>query len=285
MLRELQVVPASVDTPTHFEFKALIPADTYPRRAAWGKDLFTLRLASANQQLAPFGYRLEAKGAQADLYHGAELVRGDLSYFFPPATYRDDSGAGDFAMVIEDSQGRQWLVRGSGIEQWDYMLHRQTRPIFVGTHMITYEQRPAAAGEDGDTAVILQDGQPVFTYALAPSPVVDPVRALDEWNGSWVLEVNGVLLVGGSNWNAKELHADEVFQWTKIDGKPFFFVRRASTITAWYDGQELPAKWDEILHNQCCEPAIFNPEHSPNALWFYALRDGWWYYAEIAGKP
>ena len=48
-----------------------------------------------------------------------------------------------------------------------------------------------------------------------------------------------------------------------------------------YDGEVLPVNYDEVIHYRCCEPAAFNVGGSEQMVWFYARRDGAWYYVEL----
>jgi hypothetical protein len=284
-LSEYAVVPTSVDTPGHFEFNARIPESILQKRTGWTDYSYGDGLPEANRQLAPFGYRLvlnqDSQGNKTfDLFHGNNLVKGSLSLFYPVSAYQDEQGNGDFALVVENAQG-DWLVRKENIEVWDMMLHRYTRPVFAGSRLITVERDLSASLGMTDRVIVKQDGQPIFTYSLASSPVEEVVKTLGEWNGSWVLEVNGTLIVDGAIYNLKDFQTDELFNWMMLDGKPFFFFRRNGKTSAWYDGKELPVQYDEIIHGRCCEPAAFNVITSPEALWFYASRDGIWYIAEL----
>ena len=39
-------------------------------------------------------------------------------------------------------------------------------------------------------------------------------------------------------------------------------------------------RYDEIIHGECCG-GVNNPRFSEHMAWFYARRDGIWYYVEI----
>jgi hypothetical protein len=176
------------------------------------------------------------------------------------------------------------LVRKAGIEKWNEAFHHFTRPVMAGARLITVE-REFDQNSATERVVVMQDRQPIYTYTLAPSPVEEQVKTLAEWNGGWVLEVNGTLIVNGVNYNQKDFQADEIFNWTILNGKPFFFFRRDGKFGAWYDGKELAVQYDEIIHGRCCEPGAFNVVNSPDALWFYARQDGLWYFVELTINP
>jgi hypothetical protein len=292
-LEEYAVVSASVDTPSHMEFHQRIPAEIFAKRAAWRDFNWQGRLDDNNRLLAPFGYRLEAmKSAdgqdRADLYQGDTLVTGSLAYVYPASAYQDETGQGDFAMIVEDSSYKQWLVRKDSLSEWDSTAHRFVLPILASGGRLIDVVRDVSQDEMGhelsymyDVVLVQQDGQTVFTYAVAASPVTELVKGLWEWQGGWVLEINGTLIVDGANWNQKEIGADEIFGFQMIAGKPFFFFKRDGTIGMWYDGLELPVTYDDIIHYRCCEPAAFNPRTSPSMAAFFALREGVWYYVEL----
>ncbi len=278
-LSEYAVVKASEDTPSHMEFDARIPKEILEgRNMRVGIDRY-------NQLLGPFGVRLEEKvnadgQTTYDLYQADHLLKGDLTFVWRPSVYQDEQGKGDFAMIVEDSQGR-WLVRKDLLEPWDDMLHRYTRPVFTSGGLITAERNPDNETGSNDRVLIKQDGQVIFSYGLAPSAVKEAVKTLDEWNGGWVLEVDGTLIVSGANWNQKDFPADEIFNWTKIDGKPFFFFRRDGKTGAWYDGKELDLAYDEVVHGNCCEPGMFNVRNGEKQIAFYARKDGMWYFVKL----
>ena len=286
-LSEFAVIEAGKDFPSHFEYNQRIPADLYPERANWYEQSAEQRLAQANQALAAFGWRLEAApsadGSQRfSLYQGEKRVKEGVTMYFPPAIYRDEQGNGDFALVVEDAQAQDWLARKNGLETWDLMLHRGTRPVFDSAgNLITVERGTPDYTLEGDALLVKQAETVIYRYALAASPVSEPVKKLDAWNGGWVLEVDGALIVNGAIYNLKDFPAEEIFNWTYLNGKPFFFFRKDGKIGAWYAGQVLPVQWDEVIHDRCCEPAAFNVLTTPNAVWFHARRSGMWYFVQI----
>jgi hypothetical protein len=141
----------------------------------------------------------------------------------------------------------------------------------VGEHWITVERDAGT-----DTVLVQQDGRTVFRYRTAQQ-VEEPVKALSAWKDAWVLEVNGVLVVNGEIWNESKFKADEIFNWTMLNGKPFFFFRRGGSLGAWYDGNELPVTFAALIHDRCCEPAMFNVVNTEDQIRFYAEQNGMWY--------
>jgi hypothetical protein len=50
-----------------------------------------------------------------------------------------------------------------------------------------------------------------------------------------------------------------------------------------YAGRDLAYVYDQVVHNQTGDLAVFNPGGNNAIFWFLALRDGVWYYVEIEG--
>lgn len=58
-----------------------------------------------------------------------------------------------------------------------------------------------------------------------------------------------------------------------------FYTQKGLTRIRFGD-QELPYFYDQVVINSVAENKIFDPGIKGNYLWFYALRDGLWYYVE-----
>jgi hypothetical protein len=282
---EYALLPASEDAPTHMEFRSRIPPEVFARRMDQRDRTAQQAVQENNALLAPFDCRLGLQKAddgsdRFDLSCGGEQVMADLRMVYPASVYRDEQGSGDFAMLIEDGDAKLWFARQAGVEAWDATLHRYTRPVLAeGGRLITVERGPDS-GTVFDLVLVKADGETIFSYQPVASPVAEPVKGLWGWQGGWVLEVNGTLIVNGENINGKEGYG-EIFNWTLIDGKPLFFFERGSQVGIAYDGSILPLAYAQVIHYQCCEPAMFNIGSSSDMVWFYALRDATWYYVEL----
>lgn len=78
-----------------------------------------------------------------------------------------------------------------------------------------------------------------------------------------------------------------VFGSRNLSGRPFQFVTNpdsGSHVRLHYAGSDLPYVYDSVIHDQAGETAVFNPGSSGSIAWFYALRDGLWYYIEIDSR-
>ena len=283
-LEEWRLVLASVDTPGHTEFNQRIPAEVKARRSAWRDTTLADGIAANNRLLEPFGYRLKDQTldngpSSITLYQGEQPLLERLEMAYPASVYHNEQGQGDFALVVIDAQSQGWLVRTSGVTAYDLGVSQYTRPVFAGQRLISLE---SYYGEDTRLHLsVRQDGSEIYQYRPLGSGASEPVQGLSSWDGHWVLEINGFLIVDGVIWNKKDFPAGEIFNWHMLNGKPLFFFTRAGQTGIWYDGRELPVTYDRVVHYRCCESAIFNPGGSDPMIWFYAQRDGYWYYVEL----
>jgi formylglycine-generating enzyme required for sulfatase activity len=56
--------------------------------------------------------------------------------------------------------------------------------------------------------------------------------------------------------------------------------REGAKFGIYYDGQEMPQRYDEIPHYLCCSAGAMNPETYPNMVRFFGRRGEQWYYVE-----
>lgn len=61
---------------------------------------------------------------------------------------------------------------------------------------------------------------------------------------------------------------------------PFFFTEQNGQVYLNLAGQSLPNRYDRVITQNQGELSVFNPGASGSVIWFYALRDGLWYYVE-----
>ncbi len=141
---------------------------------------------------------------------------------------------------------------------------------------------PVTGGMMYSTAVSVQSGgQEVYRYNMSSAHAgTFPLYYLGSWDGRWVLEANGMLIIDGQIVN-QEWGADEIFGCQELNNQPFcFFVQGGQTHLS-YGGGTLPVTYDYVYHGMCCEPAAFNVAGNDQMVWFYALRDGIWHYVEL----
>jgi hypothetical protein len=271
-VEEHAVVEDAVDKPTHFEFNQRIAAQVFEKRMALRNLTPEKKASGVNEVLEPFGYALRHNPLLSSyayqLFKDDQLVLDDVGPFWQ-ATKREDGA--DFLLPIETGQGKPLLVTRDKVEAWDSVF---TPPIYYGNELI-------AAQVEGDKVVVrrLSDDQVLYSQPVTSGPVEMPIKTFEAWQGSWVLESDGVLVIDGQNIN-QQLGYDSIFNWVVLQGQPFFFFTKGQRTGIFYAGKEQDAGYDQVIHYQCCEPAAFNPGSEASIVWFYALRDGMWYYVE-----
>ena len=276
VVEEYPVVSKDLDTPNHFEFNQRILPAVLERREIWRGRIPERRADAAKQALARFGYRLELKaelpGLHYDLYQGDTLVKADISTVWPISVAASGS---DFALLVEDDQGRSLLITRGATQPWDTARHGFIAPVLVGLDLVSVEA--AANGQDW---IVRRGDQTVYTVRDKPIGAANPLKGLWSWSGHWLLEVDGQVIIDGKSLN-EELGYQEVFAWQLLNGQPFYLFRKDGRIGVSYAGQTLAPRYDEVIHYRCCEPAAFNVAGNGTMVWGYALRNGLWYYVEM----
>jgi len=279
-VEEYPIVAKEVDSPGHIGYMQRIDTVTVlEERLAWRRPSPEGRVANTNQVLGKFGYRLvprEKPGCPTcvlyDLYHGDKLVQSMLNVVWPITV--NDKGD-DFALLVEDDRGRDFLIRRDAVEPWDPSRHAFKPPVYAGDSLVTIE-----VDYEGGQMAVRRGNEIVYTTPLPPPSPEDPVKGLWSWRGRWVLELKGQVVVDGKSLN-QELGYDEIFGWRLLKGQPFYFFTRDGRVGVSYAGEVLPYQYDEVVHYKCCEPAAFNVAGNDTMVWFHALRDGMWYYVEM----
>jgi hypothetical protein len=280
-VEEYAIVEGAVDSPTHFEFNTRIPQGILDKRRAWREPSAEERIAHVNMALAPFNYRLVSAGQQMglpvyDLHRGDQLVQAGLGNIWQVSV--NDAGD-DFALLADKTKGPgpTLLIRRESVENWDRSVHGFLPPVFAGQELVTVQQHGALLNW-----FTVKRGQRIVHLAPYRQIVANPFKGLVSWQGRWVLEIDGRVLVDGKSLN-RQLGYDEVFNWRLLDGQPFYFFRKGKKTSVSYTGATLPYRYEQVIHYACCEPAAFNVRNSAQMLSFYALREGIWYYVE-AGR-
>jgi hypothetical protein len=288
-IEEYPIVAADVEAPYCFEFLDYMPDGILARREAWRGFDAVQRVSTLNETLSPFGYRLVAeKNAEwnctfYDLYREDELVESDLWSIWPVAV--NESGT-DFALVAMNTPNEMplyLLIRNGDVQPLDYDQFLNIPPVYLGDDLITVE----SLDNYGQYAVRRGD-EVLYTYTASGIVAgAHPVKRLQVWEGHWVLEtIEGVFIDGESL--TGQLRVDDIFHYVIFQGQPLFFFRKGLPLLGWggqvrisYGDETLPLIYDEVVHYRCCEPAVFNIGSNEHMLWFYARKDGMWYYVEM----
>jgi len=108
----------------------------------------------------------------------------------------------------------------------------------------------------------------VETLVSAPQPVDNRLAYAGE----------GMPMLSGGT-EAASAGSDTIFQ-QEIEGKTLALYHRERLVHLSYDGGELHNTYDAVVYAGGPESAMYNPDASGRLMWFYALRDGLWYYVE-----
>ena len=272
-VEEYPIVAQEVDSPEHLEYLQRISAATLSKRQAWREPSADMVVESVNEVLAEFGYRLEPVSSEPvptyQLYRDDTVIRKEITRFLPVTV---NERRDDFVLLIEIDHRDMEMVQRGKVEAWNPGPEVRTPPVYYGNDLVSTRQ-------EGLETIRLERGDEVlYTVQVEPQPN-NPVKGLWAWDGHWVLEVDGQLIIDGQSLN-EELGYDEVFGWALLGGKPFYFFSQGGQVRLSYPGETLPYTYDDVVHYQCCGPAAFNPRYNEVMIWFHALRDGTWHYVE-----
>jgi hypothetical protein len=275
VVEEYPIVAASEDTPDHFEFKDRIGMEILDHRRAWREPDPAARVAATNAVIGVSGYELVPQPDDPRSYtlnHDGQALVSDVTTVWPIAVSASGS---KFALLLDTLSEGMLVVTPDTVAQWDVTGFLYLAPVYVGEDLIEVRVN------DEFTQFYVQRGDEILYTLTPPGPFVDPpVYALGSWEGHWVLETTNEVIVDGQSLNA-QLGYDEIFGWQLIDGQPFYFFKTGGRIHISYTGEEVtPYVYDQVQHYLCCESSMFNISGNGTMTWFYALRDGTWYYVE-----
>lgn len=273
IVEEYPIVAQEVDVPDHLEYLQRISPAILSRRQDWREPVPARMVATPNRILAAFGYHLEPVPSESvptyRLYREDVLIQDGITHFWPVTV---NERRDDFALPIEIQYRTIKIVQRDTIQEWNPGPGVRTLPVYYGDELITTRQ-------EGWEEIRVERGDEVL-YKVQVEPTIDnPVKGLWSWDGHWVLEVEGQVIIDGQSLN-QELGHDEIFGWALIRGEPFYFFAQDGQVGLSYAGETLPHAYEDVVHYQCCEPAAFNPGNNESMVWFHALQDGIWHYVE-----
>jgi hypothetical protein len=278
IVEEYPIAAQEIDAPDHLEYLQRVSPAILSRRQAWREPSPARVVENPNEALAALGYRLEPLSSEPvpayQLYQQDAVIRKDITRF---GSVTVNERRDDFALLIEIRYRNMELVQRGKVETWNPGPEVRTPPVYYGNELM-------AAFQEGWEKIQVARGDEVL-YTVQVEPQVDnPVKGLWAWDGHWVLEVDGQVIIDGRNLN-QELGYDEIFGWALLHGSPFYFFAQDGQVRLSYAGQTLPYIYEDVVHDKCCEPAAFNPGRNEDMLWFHALQDGTWHYVEAGVYP
>jgi len=282
VVEEQPVVDAKVDGPGHLEYNDRLGDETLARMEGLRARAAELRVERNNAELAPFGYRIEARfdaESNQELYdlfrEGRDKpVASGLSYLWPVSV---NASGTDFLLVVEKAPAATlYQVQSDGVEIWyDAAESNWLPPGYVGDALaqLTFTDFPTL------TYHVALGNRPVYTGTAVAMGAYMPLRSFTTWDGHWVLEVDDHLIMDGQDLG-EALGYDAAFGFSLIRGEPFYFFEQGGQVRISYGGQTLPNAYDYVVHNQCCEAAMHNPLVLGDAVLFHARWNGTWYFVE-----
>lgn len=232
------------------------------------------------EALIPFGYRMEGQPMAYTLYQGDTVISDEITFF---SSFQVNQSKTDFAMLVTVKNQQVWLVQKNRFELY-FEGKPRTSPIFIGDKLLTAIIQYT---EDSVNGVVFQGDKVIYTYPkVAAGPETCPIDFFRAWKGHWVLQINGEDIMDGKPLG-QENGYDLAFNWFLIDQKPIYLFQKEAQYGVWYDGKELPLKYDGIVRSTCAVGALTYPFAAygqDDLIDFYAQKDGNWYFVQISGS-
>jgi hypothetical protein len=119
----------------------------------------------------------------------------------------------------------------------------------------------------------------LYLFSVKNMVVVSSIKSFFVYKNEWILEYTDNVIINGKN--IVELNDySKAFSYSIIEKKPFYFFKKDDNINISYNNEIYITRYDEVIRYQCCEPSFFNVSKNKKMVWFYALKDGFWYYVE-----
>jgi putative hemolysin len=143
--------------------------------------------------------------------------------------------------------------------------------------------------ETGNCIIVTRNGEEIFRTDAGGISPINALQNLWTYDDHWVLETNlfltekpfnGQIFVDGTSLN-QEYGYEETFNFQTINGRPFYFFRLDGKVSAWFDGQEIPLGYDDVIHYRCCSDSSLNPRARQGAVLFFGTKGNTWYFVQI----
>jgi hypothetical protein len=240
---EYALVEQSTDNPTHAEFIKRVPAAIEARRADWTRTGPETGLKGPNQVLEPLGYRLDANPTPP--FSAFALFHGDRLVQDGILHFGPATSlpdGSDFNLTFETLDGQVLVASRAGIQP-------ESEPG-SGSQPDGLPQSSLPARLSGERLAYSGSGPIAALDSLADGFIDDPY--------------------------------DSIFGVHTLAGRSFFFYTQDGLAGLHYNGASLGYNYDHIIYNAIGPAAIYNPGANQRVIWFYALRDGLWYYVEAS---
>lgn len=286
-VREYALVEQSKDNPTHLAFQERVPAAVAAQRGGWALPGLEEALAQPNRALADFGFRLQANQSPPfggyTLYHHGAALQSDIAGFWQVSLkYDPDLESRDFLLPFVTLAGEKLVASASGIYPWNARTGAESSALTYYGEAVAYAQSTGGkASVYAGPSLLYPESEPQANNPRAPS---DGARALITWGGPqanqhWALEQDGRVVVDGEDLAARH-QAERVYEFRVLDGRPLYFYDKDGLTFMNFDGRDLHYNYDQVVYQNSGDLSVFNPGASGRVMWFYALRDGLWYYVE-----
>jgi hypothetical protein len=284
-VREYPLVEQSKDNPTHLGFQDHVQR-AVRSQPAWIAAGESDLLANPNSALAPFGFRLESAAEPPfsgyALSYQDTLLRADIARIWPVTVKLGPQGtAQDFLLPFETLAGEKLYASAAGVQPWPGQDGDSTAPVYFGEQIAYAETSGGLVSVYAGPSLLY--AMPEQDAAPAPAGSEGSLHAWESGASHWALELDGQVILDGRDLNAAHQY-EQVFDFRVLDGEPLYFYVKDGLTHMHYAGGSLPYVYDQVIFHPSGPLQAFNPGSAGSLVWFYALRDGLWYYVE-AGRP
>ena len=153
-------------------------------------------------------------------------------------------------------------------------------------HKLKLDSHEYSVDEDDPVITLHMDGKINGFYTLSPfedHPARSAIIDFYGWNGQWILEFDDRVIVSGRD-VGRTLGYSKVFNYSVLANRTFFFFKKGIIFGKYgfcFNGVEYKQRYEDIVHYECCEPALLNFDLYNNKARFYAYKNGAWYYVYL----
>ena len=276
IVEEYEIISVEEDTPDHFGFEEYLAESTYNFRSEYRFQNPEQMTKKVNEDLAPFGFSIHQNPIMSS--YDFELFQGEtvlLDHIYQFSTVSFNEAEDDFAISFNTKDYKTYTLQKDGVIVQDFGKQAKG-PVLVNDQLVY-----ADLVDEEIQVIDLNESKVLFSAKAAES--LTAIKGIWSWAGHWVLETADAVYINGLNLNQAENKA-EIFHWRLIDDLPFYFYTESKGDLPYgihFAGEDLSEyRYETIVHGNFGEPAAFNPASNENMVWFYAARDGFWYYVE-----